>query len=308
MAPGAGLFAAFVGGFFAGTPYAAIDSRTFLADLRFDLGHLAAGHGHDLGLGWSYHLTRSLPYGVGMTTSLAALAGVIPLAKHYGARAAAVITFAVASYVSFGGGREVFFRYLLPLVPIVCLFAAVAVRHGGIWIAARTRLSTGVATAALVAVVAAPLLVECVRFDRLLARTDSRVLAADWLRARVTPEETLYEEGGHYAALDLGDTPLHRWSFNPADGSFGETAGRTPDWLVLEDSPLWTWAGNSAAIKALAAERYTVVRSIRAADEGRAVYDLADAFFLPVAGFRGIERPGPNVRIYRRRDLPTVAP
>ena len=217
--PALAFFAAFVGGFFAGTPYAAIDSRTFLADLRFDLGHLAAGHGHDLGLGWSYHLTRSLPYGVGMTTSLAALVGAIPLVKHHGARAAAVITFAVASYVSFGGGREVFFRYLLPLVPVVCLFAAVAVRHGGIRIAARTRLSTGVATAALVAVVAAPLLVECVRFDRLLARTDSRVLAADWLRARVTPEETLYRGGrplrgarsGGHAAASLVFQPRRRF-------------------------------------------------------------------------------------------------
>ena len=201
-----------------------------------------------------------------------------------------------------------FFRYLLPVVPIVCLFAAVAVRHGGSWIASRTRLSSGVATTMLIAVVAGPPLVNCVRFDVLLARTDSRVLAADWLRQRVTPDETLYEEGGHYAAIDLGDAPVHRWSFNPADGSFGDTGGRTPDWIVLEGSPLWTWAGTSPEIRKLAAERYTLVRNIRAADDGWAVYDLADAFFLPVAGFRGVERPGPNVLIYRRRDLPAVAP
>jgi 4-amino-4-deoxy-L-arabinose transferase-like glycosyltransferase len=306
--PAAIFAAAFVVGFFIGTPYAAIDSQTFLADLRFDLGHLAAGHGHDLGRGWSYHLTRSLPYGVGITTSLAALAGVIPLARHYGARAAAVGAFALVSYVSFGSGREVFFRYLLPVVPIVCLFAAVAVRHGGLWIASRTRLSSGVGTTMLIAVVAGPPLVNCVRFDVLLARTDSRVMAADWLRQRVTPDETLYEEGGHYAAIDLGDAPVHRWSFNPADGSFGDTGGRTPDWIVLEGSPLWTWAGTSPEIRKLAAERYTLARSIRAADDGWAVYDLADAFFLPVAGFLSVERPGPNVLIYRRRDLPAVAP
>ncbi len=300
--------AAFVCGFFAGTPYAAIDSRAFLADLRFDLGHLAAGHGHDLGTGWSYHLTRSLPYGVGLTTCLAAVAGLIPLARHYGRRAVAVAAFAAASYVSFGSGREVFFRYLLPVVPIVCLFAAVGVRHGGSWIAMRTGLSSGAATAMLIAVVAGPPLVNCVWFDVLLARTDSRVMAADWLRQRVTPDETLYEEGGHYAAIDLGETPLHRWSFNPADGSFGDTGGRTPDWLVLEGSPLSNWAGTSPEIRRLAAERYTLARSIRAADHGWAVYDLADAFFLPVAGFQGVERPGPNVLIYRRRDLPAVAP
>ena len=83
--------AAFVCGFLLGTPYAAIDSRTFMADLRFDFAHLSAGHGHDLGLGWSYHLTRSLPYGVGLTTCMAAVAGVIPLTTHYGRRAAAAV-------------------------------------------------------------------------------------------------------------------------------------------------------------------------------------------------------------------------
>jgi hypothetical protein len=31
------------------------------------------------------------------------------------------------------------------------------------------------------------------------------------------------------------------------------------------------------------------------------VYDQQDAFFLPLSGFSGIGRPGPNISIYRRR-------
>jgi hypothetical protein len=34
------------------------------------------------------------------------------------------------------------------------------------------------------------------------------------------------------------------------------------------------------------------------------MYDRQDAFFLPVSGFSTVVRPGPTVRIYRRRDLP----
>lgn len=33
-----------------------------------------------------------------------------------------------------------------------------------------------------------------------------------------------------------------------------------------------------------------------------AVYDLQDAFFMPVSGFSTVIRPGPTVLIYRRRD------
>ena len=34
-----------------------------------------------------------------------------------------------------------------------------------------------------------------------------------------------------------------------------------------------------------------------------AVYDWQDEFYLPLAGFGGIERPGPNLTIYVRPDL-----
>ena len=35
--------------------------------------------------------------------------------------------------------------------------------------------------------------------------------------------------------------------------------------------------------------------------EPRNVYDLQDEFYLPLSGFRGIERPGPNLEVYVRR-------
>jgi hypothetical protein len=31
------------------------------------------------------------------------------------------------------------------------------------------------------------------------------------------------------------------------------------------------------------------------------VYDQQDAFCLPLAGFSGVGRPGPNLYVYRRR-------
>jgi hypothetical protein len=34
-----------------------------------------------------------------------------------------------------------------------------------------------------------------------------------------------------------------------------------------------------------------------------AVYDLQDAFFMPFYGFHTVERPGPNIEIYKRRDV-----
>ena len=161
--------------------------------------------------------------------------------------------------------------------------------------------------AALVGLLAAWPLANCVRFDRLLARTDSRAIAGEWLRARVRPDDALHEAGGVYAALDLSGAAFHRWSFEPATGSFGETGGRTPQWLVFEESPLWTYATVPTELRRLAAEYYTLVHNVTATNGG-GVYDIQDAFFMPIAGFGGVERPGPTVLIYRRSDLPAVDP
>jgi hypothetical protein len=132
------------------------------------------------------------------------------------------------------------------------------------------------------------------------------VIAGEWLRARVRPDDALHEAGGAYAALDLSGAAFHRWSFEPASGSFGETGGRTPEWLVFEESRLWTYATVPPELRRLAADHYSLVYNVTATDGGGGVYDIQDAFFMPIAGFGGVERPGPTVLIYRRRDLPAV--
>jgi 4-amino-4-deoxy-L-arabinose transferase-like glycosyltransferase len=297
-----GVFAA---GFLAGTPFAVLDSRTFLADVRFDTGHLAGGHGIDLGRGWSYHLRRSLPYGLGVGMFAAALAGIVPMARHHGRSALVIGAFAAAFFAGIGSGLTVFFRYVLPLVPIACLLAAVAVRHGGAWVADRARLPVALTTGLLAAAVAALSIFNTVRLDLLLGRTDTRVLAAQWLTPRLQPEDTLHDSGGNYAALDFGRTEFHAWHFDAASRAFGDPAGRTPDWIVLTESPLWTYASVSPELRSLTEREYVLARVVRGTrgPAPSAVYDMQDAFFLPVAGFAAVERPGPDVRIYRRKGL-----
>lgn len=309
LLPSLVFLAAFGCGFVLATPYALLDFDAFATDLRFDFTHLSEGHNINLGRGWSYHAKRSLPHGVGLLVFVAAVVGVVPLIRHYGRQAFVIGAFAVGFYVSIGSGYAVFFRYILPIVPVVCLSAAVAVRHVGLGLASHTGLSNRVTVALLAGLIAGPALVSCIWLDVLLARTDTRVLAARWLVPRLKAEESLHEAGGHYAQLDLRPARFHYWGFDPAANSFGHPQGLTPDWLVLHESPLWTYASIPPELRRLALEKYVLVQVFRAT-KGRpaegpareAVYDLHDAFFMPVAGFRTVERPGPTILIYRRGD------
>jgi 4-amino-4-deoxy-L-arabinose transferase-like glycosyltransferase len=284
-------------GFLIATPYAVLDFPKFKEDLLFDFTHLSGGHGVNLGRGWGYHLKRSLPYGLGPVTFVAMIVGLVPFVRHHTRHAVVLGAFVVLLYASIGSGYTVFFRYILPVVPIACVVAAVGIRATATWLGARVALPL------LLSVTVGIGLVNCIWFDVVLARTDSRVLAGDWLRPRLTPSDTLHDAGGDYTALDLAQVRFHQWFFDPATNSFGAPDGETPDWLVLYESPLYTYARVPSQLQTLARTRYELVHTVRATTGRRsdAVYDLQDAFFVPMWGLWSAERPGPTVLIYKRQ-------
>ena len=306
--PSIAFVAAFLGGFVAGTPYAILDHKTFSADLLFDVTHLSGGHGVDLGRGWVYHLTTSLPYGLSIPIFLAAIAGIIPMALHYPRHAFVVGLYGAGFYASIGSGQTVFFRYVLPLVPILCLPAAVATVRAAAWVSARTGYRPASTLAAVTLAAAGLGLVNCAWFDVLLSRTDSRVLAARWLAPRVQPGDSLYDSGSNYTRLNLSELRFHQWWYDANSESFGHPAGETPDWLVLYESALASYTRTPRPLLELARSRYHLVHTITAgkARAVSAVYDLQDAFFMPVSGFYEVRRPGPTVRIYRLRDASSL--
>jgi 4-amino-4-deoxy-L-arabinose transferase-like glycosyltransferase len=306
--PSVAFVTAFLAGFVAGTPYAVLDYQTFTTDLLFDLTHLSGGHGVDLGRGWVYHLTTSLPYGLGIPVFLAAIAGIVPMVRHYPRHAFVVGLFGAGFYASIGSGQTVFFRYVLPLVPILCLPAAVATARGAAWAAARTGFSPAAALRVLTVAMAGVALVNCVWFDVLLSRTDSRVLGARWLATRLQAGDSLHDAGNSYTRLDLSQVRYHQWWYDSATESFGHPAGETPVWLVLYESALEPYARMPLPLLELARNRYHLVHTIPAAKAraGSAVYDLQDAFFMPVSGFYEVRRPGPTVQIYRLRDASSL--
>jgi 4-amino-4-deoxy-L-arabinose transferase-like glycosyltransferase len=299
--PSAAFVLAFTAGFVTGTPYSILDFTQFESDVRFDITHLSGGHGINLGRGWWYHLTYSLPYGLGIPTFAAAIAGIPFTIYRYPRHAFVLWTFAAAFYTSIGSGQTVFFRYILPLLPVLCLSAAVFVVEVASRIAARAHIPPAAATIGLALLVAGPAFVNSLWFDILMSRTDSRVLAAEWLTPRLNAGDTLYDNGGSYAELNLTPAAIHRWQYDAALGRFVNAGDRTPDWLVLQESPLNPLP---VLLVDLARTRYDLVLTVTAsAPKARsAVYDRQDAFFMPISGFGFIERPGPTIRIYRRRD------
>jgi hypothetical protein len=123
-------------GFFIGCPFAVFDFPHFWGDGKNSgfayelLVHPKQGHGEvflETGNGWVYHLFFNAPFLLGLPLLLAALFG-MATTKFAPRRETSVLLIWCALYFfALGFSHVRFMRYLLPLAPALCVFAAAGV-------------------------------------------------------------------------------------------------------------------------------------------------------------------------------------
>lgn len=197
-------------------PYAALDVHAFWHGMRRQ-AH-ATGGVEKLGVrergGYRFYL-RAATWGLGWAPALAALGGALALAaRGRDRRLAAVLVPAPVVFLAFMGSQDRYFgRWLLPIVPILCLLAAVGGVRLVAALAARRATPPVWLAPGLLAVLAAGLaaqgLVHSVHVDRLLSRPDTRALTLAWMRAHVPPG----------ARVVLEPVTADGWLADPAPGA-----------------------------------------------------------------------------------------
>ena len=291
--------------FVVGTPYALLDWRDFLHALGFQRYHFLTGHGIAIRQPFLHYLTFSLRYGLGAPMLIAALAGIPVFFAMDWRKAALLFSFPILYYAILGDSPTAFVRYAIPLVPFLCIAAAIAVR------AVVTRFfafaTARVVTAIVAVAIALPSVLSVVAFDRLITKRDTRLLAADWLAAQRSPESTLYESGTFYAHIHYGwpnRVPLVGYDIDRSVFVHDDDSpAPPPDWIVVADSPLRLYTEQPVQLRQILDMNYELVQTFTGTSQReRAVwFDTQDAFFIPYVDFRYRIRPGPDLYIYRRR-------
>jgi hypothetical protein len=162
-----------------------------------------------------------------------------------------------------------------------------------------------VTTWGLALLVIAPSAWSVIQFDRLLAQTDSRVLAASWVERQFPDGASIAEVGRRSTNLFfLPEGPATPSRYRTTMITDEETDATDPDMVVVPRSLFDAGVVIPRRAAALAS-RYMPLYVIDAQDLSAtgAVYDWQDEFYLPLTGFAGILRPGPNFTIYVRPDL-----
>ncbi len=182
--------------FFVANPYSLLDYKSFHAELVHQSTLSAEAQGK-LGAprqgGVLYYLW-SLTWGFGWVPALAALGGAVAIWWRRAALGWLLVPAPLLFLAFMGLQGRYFGRWLMPILPLLCLLAAFFVLQSAGWIARlarrapRGRLALA-AAALLVALTLAQGLVYSVHSGVTLARADTRNITRSWLLANV-PEHT----------------------------------------------------------------------------------------------------------------------
>lgn len=278
------------------SPYTLLDFEHFYADFTDEARHLAQGHRVVLVSGWIHHVT-TLRYGLGIPLLCVGVIGLCGVVATNVRKGLLVGLFPIAYYVAIGTGYNVFARYMLPIVPFLCLTAGYATAEGASRVASwlkRPRWASGFVVVGVVAL-SWPSVRSVIAFDSLMARTDSRMVARSWIEQRFPPGTTIAQigsESGHVFLHDDSEVKYATLDLAPE--------GLRPDIVIVQSSPLFD-EPVSSDVESILAVDYSLSFSIdAAAADPRNVYDWQDEFYLPLAGFKGVDRAGPNLKIYVR--------
>ena len=172
------------------------------------------------------------------------------------------------------------------------------------------------------------------RFDRLLARTDTRLLTQDWIEAHVSPADGLYLATDKWAAAQLplsegaifhrypgkDEAARRRVLLRQAEGRGrpgyddwalegtrfvrnGEATEELPRFVLVPRSPLVAYSGVSEDLARLLADRYVLQQSFLYNVWGpRQLFDQQDAFYR-LRGLTGWSRVRPALYVREARPL-----
>jgi len=181
--------------FFAANPFWLLDYKAFHAELVHQSSLSAEAQGK-LGApkqgGFVYYLW-SLSWGLGWLPALAALGGALAIWRGRAALGWMLVPAPLLFLVFMGLQGRYFGRWLMPIVPLLCILAA----FFGLWLAARLaalasraagarRIPLAIGAAGvLTALLLAQGLLYSVHSGRVLARADTRNVTREWMLAHV---------------------------------------------------------------------------------------------------------------------------
>jgi len=305
---------AFVAAFALATPYFFLDWRETQESFDYQRGaYLSTSNPHQDGSGWRWLVGHAVPDGFGAEVGVLLAAAIAWAAWRRPPGSLALLAYLAVAASGLLRSATVYYRYAMPLLPALAILAGALVADfaerasRGASPTSRRLVPAGVALA--LAALLVPDLVRSLRSNALLARTDTRTLARDWILANVPA-------GAKIAATDLanpqGKPSLAGRNDLVAFEGVGQARAAGIEWVLSDSLPPLAYfsRGPTAAQEIELAREAKLVFDVDPVVPGRPepVFDRADGFYSPLRRIGAMERPGPRVRIWRIGPAPAPTP
>jgi 4-amino-4-deoxy-L-arabinose transferase-like glycosyltransferase len=178
--------------FLIGAPYSVLDLPAFLDGFARLAVHFKVGvtPAEAPAITYLKHLLIHFGYPATLLAASGLILALVRIVKGPGrARWAVLLVMPVVQFYMISGQQIVFGRYLLPMVPMLCLLAATAV-VSGVSLLRRYEIPRAPRAALIAALTAAALVhpaYASIKFDRLIGRQDTTRMAYEWIRQNIPP-------------------------------------------------------------------------------------------------------------------------
>jgi hypothetical protein len=283
------------------SPYLVLNWAQTVHDFEIQRMEFRAGPVNTVaGYGWHWLLRYAMPDCFGVTLEVALIAGLLWAALRPKPGTTSLVAFLWVAIVTITTGLRAYYRYLVIPFPAMAILAGVAaadLMHLAESKIGRTRAAAGFAM--LMVAILAPSVIRDVQLNRLLAQTDTRILARQWIVAHLPPGTKLAS-----TSVAMFGSPQLPASYRivPVDELRWLKANRIR-WVISDSlEPLAAYSpGASAAELSWLRDNATLAFDANpiAPNATRAsAFDSADAFYAPLNNITSMTRPGPRIRIW----------
>jgi hypothetical protein len=186
-------------GFVICCPFSVLDFEHFHKALLWQFNRVNSGSfGMDVNNAWMFYLRNAMPYSFGIGLTVCSIGGLAAAALRRRKEELVIASFAFCYLLYIGSWKVGVNKYLMPILPMLALMAALFVTVSISAIFKKRDLVAGRAMIAVAVLLLLDPFARSVHNGYLLSQKDTRTLAKEWIEQNVPENSRIAVDGGNF--------------------------------------------------------------------------------------------------------------
>lgn len=247
-----------------------------------------------------YSLQFCLRHTTGIALAVISLLSILYMLIRFSMKNLVILSFLLSYFFLIATGKAVFTRYYAPIAPTLSLICAVFIAGIGNRFLKRKSFPKIIIFSIFIILITVEPAYVCFKQSQILSREDTRIIAARWIKENLPPGPTfasLLEYRYGKPILTSGGSYIRVQPTVEATYKAGARYILIDTYALNLYSPNFENSFLDDVYKN--AELIKTITFSPTPEKEKPVVDVLDAFYLPIHKFGNIERPGPEIKIFK---------